>query len=320
VAAAGGRAVTSPWWSVMFYPGWVQHTTVPGALDWGAISHVAHFGRYANPDGTVAVGDMQTEANHGPLVTAAHAAGRKALLVIGGEWGGPGFVGACQPANRPRFVAALVALVRRYGYDGLDVDWEEHVPANEALFVALHHELRAALGPQLLLTTDVVSGLAPGRIAVQVAGQVDALHMMSYWTDGRDELAHYRAAGIPAAKLTVGAGLSADPTFADHTAAAVAGKTDLARGQGLRGVMCWQVGDLRPTVRADPRLTPLRRLMMTELEPDTDPHARADGCQATAAASDDEYFAALRGVRLTDASTGEPVDHAEGVQDLRGPA
>jgi hypothetical protein len=310
--------MTSPWWSVVFYPGWVQSNVVPTGLDWSSISHLMHFGRYANPDGTVAVGDMQTEAHHAPAVAAAHAAGRKALLVIGGEWGGPGFVGACQPANRPRFVAALVALVRRYGYDGLDVDWEEHVPANEAAFVALHRELRAALGPAALLTTDVVSGLVPGRIAAQVAPLVDAVHMMAYWSDGRDQYAHYRAAGVPAGKLTVGMGWSSELTFADHAPAAVQAKCALARAEGLRGVMAWQLGDLRPTVRADPRLPHLRRLMMTELEPDTDPHAAADGCAATAAGGDDEYFDAMAAVALTDADTGEPADHAEGVQDLRG--
>lgn len=310
--------MTSPWWVASFYPGWVQNSVAPTALDWSSITHLMHFGRYANPDGTVAVGDMQTEAHHAPAVAAAHAAGRKALLVIGGEWGGPGFVGACQAANRPRFVAALAALVRWHGYDGLDVDWEEHVPANEAAFVALHRELRAGLGPGLLLTTDVVSGLVPGRIAAQVAPFVDAVHMMAYWSDGRDQLAHYRAAGIPAAKLTVGMGWSSDATFTDHSPAAVRAKTALARAEGLRGVMGWQLGDLRPTVRSDPRLTHLRRLMMTELEPDTDPHARADGCAATHSATDDEYFDALNAVALADAETGQPADHTEGVRNLRG--
>lgn len=308
-----------------YYPGWVQKVVPPAALPWDSLSHVAHFGRYPTASGTLPVADMQSEGFHAPLVAAARNAGRVPLLTIGGGGSfagqtiGANFAAACAaPANRARLVAAAADLVTRYGYDGLDLDWEESVPANANAYVQLLADLRAALGPNRLLTAAVVSGLVPGRIAARAAAVVDRWHLMSYWSNGADQLAHYVAAGIPASRCVLGAGFSNDPDFYDHTAADVRAKVAAARAGKAAGVMFWQVGDLTPGPTTDPRLTPLRRLMVTELEPDTDPHARADGCAATHAATDDEFFAALPAVDLTDPDTGARVDHTEGVRDLRG--
>lgn len=253
-------------WSMASYPGWVQDTIPPTRIDWASTTHVLHFGRYPTGTGDVVVGDMQATANHAPLVTAAHAAGRNALLVIGGEGCGAQFAtAASDPTARARLVGALAGLASTYGYDGVDVDWEEDVPANEAAYVALHADLRTALPPSLLLTTDVVSGLVPGRIAARVLPYVDSVNVMSYWSDGRDQYAHYRSAGIPAAKLVIGLGIAADPTYVDHTPAAVASKVELVEAEGCRGTEYWHVGEMRDSL-TDPRLQPLREMVATGVQ------------------------------------------------------
>lgn len=257
------------WVNLAYYPGWVQRSLPPAALPWDALTHVVHFGRYPATDGTVPVVDMQSEANHAPLVAAARNAGRTPLLCIGGGGTvggltiGATFAKACATAaGRSKLVGNIVALTERYGYDGVDLDWEEAVDEHASLWVALVQELRAALGARRVLTAAVVSGLVPGSIAARAAAQLDWLNVMAYWTDGADETAHYRAAGIPAAKLVIGAGFSADPTFNDGTAAAVRLKVEKARQAGCAGVMFWQAADLTPSATTDPRLQPLREVMV----------------------------------------------------------
>ncbi len=260
--------------SLAYYPGWVQRTLPPAGLPWDALTHVAHFGRYPLPDGTLPVADLQTEANHGPLVAAARNAGRTPLLTVGGGGSlggqtiGANFAAACSTAaGRTRLVANVVALVERYDYSGADVDWEEGVPDHADAYVQLLADLRAAIGTRRLLTAAVVSGLVPGQIAARTLPYVDLFNVMAYWSDGSDEIAHYRAAGIPASKLVVGAGFSADPTFADGTAAAVRAKITAARAAGAAGVMFWQAGDLTPSPTSDPRLVLLREAMVPTTYP-----------------------------------------------------
>lgn len=252
-----------------YYPGWVQKVLPPASLPWDAINVVCHFGRYPTSSGTLPIADMQSEGFHAPLVAAARAHGAAALLTIGGggNFGGTTigqqFAAACSStATRSRLVQAAVDLVTRFGYDGLDVDWEEAVPGSADAYVTLLEELRAALGTGRLLTAAVVSGLVSGRIAARAAAVVDRWHLMSYWSDGADQLAHYTAAGIASSRCVLGAGFSADPDFFDKTAADVRAKVAAARAGGAAGVMFWQAGDLRPTATTDPRLQPLREVMM----------------------------------------------------------
>lgn len=257
-----------------YYPGWTQKVTPPAAIPWDAVNAVAHFGRYPTASGTLPVADMQSEGFHAPLVAAAHARNAAALLTVGGGGSfagqtiGANFAAACTTAtSRARLVQAAVDLTTRYGYDGIDLDWEEAVPANADAYVQLLKDLRAALGPNRLLTAAVVSGLVPGRIAARAATVVDRWHLMSYWSNGADQLAHYVAAGIPARTCVLGAGFSNDPDFADKTAANVRTKVAAARSGGAAGVMFWQVGDLRPSSTTDPRLQPLREAMMPDIYP-----------------------------------------------------
>lgn len=103
-------------------------------------------------------------------ITRAHSYGVRVCLSIGG-WGADGFSQSCaSEENRAIFIASIIEAVQKYGYDGVDLDWEyptsrsagiAATSKDKANFTALCRELRAALdeiNPKLLLTAAVASG------------------------------------------------------------------------------------------------------------------------------------------------------------------
>lgn len=227
-----GRWVSGYWVGYQrgLYP---EHT-----VDFSNLTHI-FVGRIRPlADGSV-VTNFDYDEVEGPamartLSTRAHQAGRKALLMLGGEGEHGGFVGAASSANRARFVANLLRVVDDLGYDGIDVDWEPIELADRAPLLALLDALRAAR-PGLLLTVPV--GWVNMNFAAeqadpwyaQLAQRVDQLNIMSYSMAGpwgwevwhhsaltdhaglrpssvSGSVQAYLAAGVPRAKLGVGIG------------------------------------------------------------------------------------------------------------------
>ncbi|HEY9102650.1 glycoside hydrolase family 18 protein [Chitinimonas sp.] len=100
----------------------------------------------------------------------------RTLLSIGG-WGGSKYFSdvALDPEARQRFAGSAVALMRHYGFDGLDIDWEYPVeggaegnivrPADKTNYTLLLQAVRAALdkagkpaGRHYLLTSATGAG------------------------------------------------------------------------------------------------------------------------------------------------------------------
>lgn len=101
---------------------------------------------------------------------------------------------ANSPANRRRFIKHAVEFLEKYGFDGLDMDWEypacwqtncdKSNPQDKVGFSHLLSELRAELHPRGLLLTAAVS---PSKKVIDAAYDVpamahnlDFLNLMAY--------------------------------------------------------------------------------------------------------------------------------------------
>jgi chitinase len=225
-------------WVSAYYPGYQRDMLPPDAIDWSTLTHLM-VGRIR----PTAAGDVTTDFDIDPaqgptfardMAQRAHAAGRKAILMLGGAGEHDGFVGAADPARRAAFVAKLLQVQDDLGYDGIDVDWEPIEAADRAPLLALLGDLRAAR-PNMLLTIPVnwVSinqlGDVDGYYA-QVAALVDQMNLMTYEMSGNypgwdswlfgplygateshpssidSSVQRFLAVGVPAAKLGIGVG------------------------------------------------------------------------------------------------------------------
>jgi len=224
-------------WIMGYYAGYEAELYPVDDIAWATMTHVAVAFYLPESDGTLAEHLFIDDVN-GPLVAraliaAGHAHGVKVLASVGGAGMHDAFVGAADDGTRAHFVANIVSLVTRYGYDGVDLDWEPVEAADAADVTALVADLRAAL-PDAVLTMPVGFENAnfPSNLSLYatLAAELDQLNIMSYGMTGAydgwqswhssllagetpstptsitQSVAAYRAAGVPAAKLGLGAG------------------------------------------------------------------------------------------------------------------
>ena len=227
-------------WVAGYYVGYEAGLQPVAALDFDGLTHLMVGAVLPNPNGTLAT-HYYIDAFNGPLwaqgaIDAAQAAGRKAVLMVGGANTIDGWRGAASAPNRAAFVANLLALVDATGADGLDLDWEPIETQDRAPLTALVQALRAQR-PNLLLTLPVnvvnanfADPADEGTFYQTLAPLLDQVNLMSYgmgfdydgwhsWfsapLDGEygnapTSISHtvdyYLAAGVPAAKLGVGSG------------------------------------------------------------------------------------------------------------------
>ncbi len=143
-----------------YYPYWMRGTLPVENIQFEHLTHVIHAFAWPDEDGNIA------EPENFPfpeLIDAAHAAGRKVLLGLGGYGQSDAFPGVvASPEKRAIFIENLEALLLAEEYDGVDLDWEfprnATDRANLTLFV---EELRAAfdaIDPDWLITMAVNPG------------------------------------------------------------------------------------------------------------------------------------------------------------------
>jgi GH18 family chitinase len=164
-AAPAGGPTTGPLsglWATAYYPAYGSQTMAIAAIPFNSMTHVIHFalvpahsvgtgtlastagplGTLTDPDGLL----LQTSA----FVSAAHAAGVKAILGIGGNTATNAplaFQQATQTiADRTTLVNNIVTTMFNGGYDGVDINWESIVfPGDVFSFQSFISELRTAL-------------------------------------------------------------------------------------------------------------------------------------------------------------------------------
>jgi chitinase len=178
-------------WVTAYYAGWNQNYLTPANVDFGAVSHVIHFSVVPNSNGLLNTNvNGLTPAYSSSLVAAAHAAGKKALICVGGADSQTGFQGATTAANLSPFISRLITYMSVYNYDGIDLDWEP-LPATDAnQFTNLVNGLRAALNgfsPSKLLTVAAAayppSGDPPAgqyNMFASLQSQFDQINIMTY--------------------------------------------------------------------------------------------------------------------------------------------
>ena len=176
-----GSAQPAKWVSA-YYAGWCQGNQIkPEEIDYTAVTHILHFALVISPDGTfTGEGNGITPSNAFAAVRAAHAAGKKILISIGGAYSDGSFSGATSRENRAGFVSRLLEFMNKYGYDGIDVDWEPIGSASSYLgFVRELRQKLTASGSGSLLTTAVMTG-TDGSVLAEVAPYVDQINLMTY--------------------------------------------------------------------------------------------------------------------------------------------
>lgn len=239
----GGTPPAPGRWVMGYYVGYERTLQSTAQIDFSGLTHLMVGRVTPNADATVTQ-TFDIDTINGPAwalqaVNAAHAANRKAILMVGGAGEIDGWRAAATPANRATFVANLLATMDQFGADGLDLDWEPIDTPDHAPLLALAQALRAAR-PDMLLTlpvgwvnTNMQWNPRPvGEVAFlqAIAPSLDRINVMTYemayayegwhsWfasplqghapntpSSVASSLQYYRDSGVPAAKLGMGFG------------------------------------------------------------------------------------------------------------------
>lgn len=214
-------------WSIGYWTPWGSPPCPVSEIAWTGLTHVVHFSAFVNPDGTLDLTTAGIAANAAALIAAAHSRGVRVLLGVS-QPSGEGTNANLQQAASTALTALLsniVAMVNRFGYDGVDLDWEPFDPGlNGGSLQALAAALRTELGARLLTACAVATHSAFWASAHE---NFDRVNIMTYdfsnpswdsfsWhnaalynTDGRiasidSAVALFLNAGVPSAKLGIG--------------------------------------------------------------------------------------------------------------------
>ena len=239
---ANQKSVHAAPWVTAYYPTWTLTSPTPSNIDMRAITHLVFFALTPTTTGTLTDTGGTVAANAAAVRTAAHNAGKKVLICIGGGGTEPQFVGAISAANRATFVANIVNWVQTNGYDGVDIDMEPMASADGPNYQAFIQALRTALNnanSNLLLTAAVEPSGFPSIFA-PIQSSFNQINVMSYDLSGNwagwcswhnspltnggnfmpstgnpmpsctSAIQSYISAGIPASKLAIGTAFYGD--------------------------------------------------------------------------------------------------------------
>jgi chitinase len=234
---------TNPVWVMGYYIGYQRTLQQADQVDYSAMTHILIGAAPPRADGTFET-HFYISDTAGPqwakdAVQRAHAAGIKAILMVGGAGSIAGFEATADPAVRAAFVSNLKAIVDDYGFDGVDLDWEPiHPNSHGNAMIALMEALQA---PGALPRSSYLYTLPVGWNNANfndmadpfygtIATYFDRVSTMSYsalwigdgWQSWHSSALHgetprtpssiantvdaLRAAGVPDAKIGIGIG------------------------------------------------------------------------------------------------------------------
>jgi chitinase len=141
-------------------------------INYNELTHINHAGVGFNADGSLSVPDGFLEPE---LLTRAHAAGVKVLLLLGGDFNGIEASGAIRT-----LVANINAFEKQYHYDGVDIDWEYPESTTDRNFlVQLMARLRNA-NSDYVLSVYVAPWGGYGYAVKKLMTTVDYFSIMMY--------------------------------------------------------------------------------------------------------------------------------------------
>ncbi|HLF14816.1 MAG TPA: glycosyl hydrolase family 18 protein, partial [Bacteroidota bacterium] len=94
------------------------------SIDFSIMTHYISFAAGLDTTGSAMRWNNIVTSRRQPLNDRIHAAGKPALLCIGGRNSDGYLTKALSPANRATAINTILSAMRTYGYDGIDWDWE----------------------------------------------------------------------------------------------------------------------------------------------------------------------------------------------------
>lgn len=189
-APGAGGASPSMQTVLAYFPVWVRgEGYTPENIDFSVVTTVAHFSVVPSADASVSpyAGGRFPDPT---LVSTAHAAGARVVLVLGDDQASTAAAFSAVVADAGRrgtLVANMMSLVVGLGYDGINLDWEfPKTPADGSGLTALVHELRTALGPTRSLSLAAASSDFDAHYVdiPAIIGDLDWLCAMTYLYSG----------------------------------------------------------------------------------------------------------------------------------------
>ena len=186
-------------WVDGYHVGYESGDLPTNQVNFSDITHLMIGAVLPNANGTLDT-TFYIDAVNGPAwaqaaVTAAHNAGRKVILMIGGAGSIAGWRGAASAANLNTFVTNLSNAATAYAADGLDIDWEPITDNNatNSQITTDHTELANLITalhtarPDLLLTMPVgaynpnyAPAVSEQSLFTTITPLLDQINLMSY--------------------------------------------------------------------------------------------------------------------------------------------
>ena len=171
---------------VVYYPLELGVSLDLANVDYTIVTHVVEHAVCTDASGNLNLVDLGKEFPVPNFVTNVHKGGGKAILGLCADPGDDVFGEmAAGATSRANYVKNVMGLVKEYGFDGLDIDWE--FPKNEtdeSKLTKLVTELRNALGPDrtLSVTGPPTPGLAQYYDLAALAPLLDWFGAQTYWS------------------------------------------------------------------------------------------------------------------------------------------
>ncbi|MEX0609999.1 MAG: glycoside hydrolase family 18 protein [Balneolaceae bacterium] len=162
-------------------------------IDWDAFTHLIYFALNIGKDGKPSHSfnpEKRRNFNSDRLkaiVPAAHRNNTKILFSVGGSGNYEGFSSSITPQNRTQFIATIVELIEKYGFDGVDLDMEPIQKKDYTNFYQFVLSLDAEFtdvitrnGERPLITIAALKGESISKLYASVQQQVDQINIMTY--------------------------------------------------------------------------------------------------------------------------------------------